>query len=72
MTTAIEALNTICPGWTESESGMLCSAHDNGGIIDSAIVSGEWFVIHGDGTVEEGFDTREDAIEAFVIHARAA
>jgi len=67
--TQLDALNTISTGWTESPSGkLLCSADISGGIIDSNIVSGEWFVIFNDDReMQEGFDTRDDAIEAFAI-----
>jgi hypothetical protein len=71
--TQINALNKICQGWSESPSGkMLVNPNAGGGIIDSAIVSGEWFVIFNDGRkVMDGFDTRDDAIEAFAIASRS-
>lgn len=63
----IDALNTICPGWSEaSDGGMLCSSHPKGGIIDDAPATGEWFVIFNDERATlEGYDSRDDAIEAF-------
>lgn len=60
---AIELLNVICEGWTESASGMLVNAK-NGDIIDIAPAVGEWFVI-GDFGAIEGFETRDDAIDAY-------
>lgn len=64
---AIRTINVISNGWTESHSGgLLCNPAKNGGIIDKAIVSGEWFVIFGDGKPTlEGYETRDDAVEAF-------
>lgn len=64
---AVEVLNTIVTGWSESRpGGLLCNPAPEGGIIDSAIVSGEWFVIFNDDRPAlEGYETREDAIEAF-------
>lgn len=63
----INALNALIPGWTESTvGGLICNPSIFGGIIDSEIVSGEWFIIFNDDReVLEGFETREDAIEAF-------
>jgi hypothetical protein len=53
-------------GWTGG-AGLLCSAHPTlGGIIDRAIVSGEWFVIFNNSAeITDGFATRADAIAAF-------
>ena len=67
----VAALNAICPGWGEATTGgMVCSANPRGGIIDSAIKSGEWFVIFNDSRpVLDGFESREDAIEAFAYHS---
>ncbi len=64
---AIETLNAICEGWTEGRSGgILCNPKDNGGIIDKAILSTEWFIVFNDDRgVIEGFESREDAVEAF-------
>lgn len=69
LTPTVAALNTICPGWTESrENGLLCNPNLAGGIIDSEIVSGEWFVIFNDSRhTLGGYDSRDAAIEAFVI-----
>lgn len=68
----INALNTICNGWTESRpGGLLCNPNIGGGIIDSEIVSGEWFVIFNDNRKAlTGYESREDAIEAFAIASR--
>lgn len=70
----VTALNAICPGWSESRpGGLLCNPHAGGGIIDSEIVSGEWFVIFNDGRVAvEGYDSREDAVEAYAIASRTS
>lgn len=69
---AINTLNTICKGWTQSRpGGLLCNPNPGGGIIDSAIVSGEWFIIFNDDRpVMEGFDSRDDAVEAFARASR--
>jgi hypothetical protein len=63
----VAALNSICPGWGEATTGgMVCSSDPRGGIIDSAIVSREWFVIFNDSRApQSGYESREDAIEAF-------
>lgn len=61
--------------WTESVGGMLCNAHPtHGGIIDKAYKSGEWFVIFNDDRypVQDGFLTREDAIDSFVETIKAS
>lgn len=65
--TNLETLNTIAAGWTESrQGGMLCNPRLAGGIIDSNIVSGEWFIIFNDDRQSiEGYETRDDAVEAF-------
>lgn len=59
--------------WKECETGMMACADEKfGGIIDSAIVSGEWFCIFNDDIdAIEGFDTREDAKEAFIAKIRS-
>jgi hypothetical protein len=74
MNTAIETLNTICNGWTESAPGaLLCNSHKSGGIIDSEIVSGKWFVIFNDSRKAlEGFASREAAVAAFVATPASA
>ena len=63
----IELLNKICEGWTQSrEGGLLCNPAIGGGIIDSNIVSGEWFIIFNDSReMIFGLESREDAVEAF-------
>lgn len=56
-------------GWTEARRGGLATNADpeNGGIIDQAIVTREWFVVfHQDGLKTlDGFATRDAAFEAF-------
>lgn len=64
--TAIEKLNTICNGWKENENGMLVNSK-NFDIIDRAFVTNEWFIIAGFGVIE-GYETRDDAIEAYVAN----
>lgn len=63
----INALNAICAGWTEAHpGGLLCNPKLAGGIIDSEIKSGEWFVIFNDQRKPlAGYESREDAVEAF-------
>jgi len=55
-------------GWTESAPGGLITNTDpvKGGIIDSEIVSGKWFVIPNSDAIQQlnGFDTRDDALAA--------
>jgi|APGre2960657404_1045060.scaffolds.fasta_scaffold196998_2 hypothetical protein len=65
--TELNALNAICNGWTEARvGGLVCNPNAGGGIIDSNLVSKTWFVIFNDGRkVQEGYETREDAVEAF-------
>ena len=67
MSKTLNALNAIVPGWTESRPGaMLTNPNPGGGIIDCAYEINEWFVIFNDDLrCLEGFDTRDDAIEAF-------
>ena len=67
MNATIEALNTICKGWTESQAGgLLCNPSPAGGIIDSEIKSGEWFVIFNDNReTKSGYESRWEAVEAF-------
>lgn len=64
----INALTEVCSGWEEtSADGMVCSSAKLGGIIDSTIMTGEWFVIFNDHrSTMEGFKTRQEAIEAFI------
>lgn len=57
------------PGWTEGPAGILASNQPNGGIIDCAIASGEWFVIFNDDEMSDtltGFKTRGEAIAAYL------
>ncbi len=63
----LDALNEVCPGWREGASGIVTNPRADGGIIDSEIVSGEWFIIFNDGRESlSGFETRSDAVDAFV------
>ncbi|WP_431798024.1 hypothetical protein SGO26_30095 (plasmid) [Cupriavidus metallidurans] len=56
-------------GWTEARPGGLATNPDplTGGIIDSAIVDGTWFVVfhRDDLKVLEGLPSRESAFAAF-------
>ena len=61
--TTIEILNTICDGWKENGNGMLVNSK-NGDIIDIAPAIGEWFIIADFGVIE-GYETRDDAVEAY-------
>jgi hypothetical protein len=65
---AIQQLNTIVDGWSESApGGLLCNPRTGGGIIDSEMVSGLWFVVFDDShPIIEGLATREDAVAAFI------
>lgn len=72
---AVSILNALGHGtWTESYSGGMVSNPDPvfGGIVDRAIASAEWFVIFNAPSLRalEGFSTREQAAEAFVIGVR--
>lgn len=61
-------------GWTESTPGGMAASADpiNGGIVDTAMVSGEWFVIFNREDVAplEGFATREAAFAAFAARLK--
>lgn len=55
-------------GWTEATPGGMATNPDpvNGGIVDTAIVTGEWFAIANREVAEplEGFATRAEAFAA--------
>lgn len=61
--------STLPSGFTEAtKGGLICSADlVHGGIIDQEIVSGLWFVIFNDDSIDSlnGFSTRDEAIAAF-------
>ncbi len=63
---------TLTNGWTEAYAGGIATNNDPdlGGIIDSAIVSGEWFVIFNSDHIApiEGLPNRD---AAFAAHAAA-
>ena len=67
MKNALETLNFVCKGWTQSPSGdLLCNPCLAGGIIDKTIKGGEWFVIFNDERATiEGLESQADAVEAF-------
>lgn len=64
----VDDAETVPGGWGESTPGGMITNNDpvNGGIIDKEIVSGEWFVIPNDDSIEKmtGFNSREDAYAA--------
>lgn len=68
----LKALDAVVECWSESRpGGMICNPNVGGGIIDSALVSGEWFVVFNDGRETiEGFESRDDAVEAYAIEMR--
>ncbi|MBC8438996.1 MAG: hypothetical protein H8D87_04855, partial [Deltaproteobacteria bacterium] len=55
-------------GWTEASPGGMATNQDpiSGGIVDSEIKSGKWFVIPNNDNISkmEGFETREEALDA--------
>lgn len=61
---ALEVLNKMLPGWTASNT-LLVNPHPSGGIIDQSIGTGEWFVILPNSNALSGFDSLDDAIEAY-------
>lgn len=65
---AIEVLNEKVSGWTASENGLICNPSDGGGIIDTAIATGDWFVISDTGSFE-GIKTLAQAVECFLTTA---
>ncbi|MFG1187945.1 hypothetical protein [Xanthobacter aminoxidans] len=74
---AVSTLNSLGHGkWTESYSGGMLSNPDPlfGGIVDSAIVTGEWFIIFNAPSLKalDGFPTREKAAEAFAASIPAS
>lgn len=70
--TELEYLNKLLPGWSESRpGGLLCNPHPQGAIIDNEQVSKAWFVVFNDSRETlTGYDTRADAIEAFLNCSR--
>lgn len=63
---------TIPTGWKANDVqgtiGIACNNDPQlGGIIDSNLVSGKWFIIFNDDDLDmvEGLDTREDAFKVF-------
>lgn len=72
MKNTLDALNEVCAGWSESRpGGLVCNPGIAGGIIDSEILSGEWFVIFNDSRESlDGFESREAAVAAFVSASR--
>ena len=73
-TSEIQALNTIVDGWSESRpGGLLCNPAPQGAIIDCTFITDEWFVVFNDGRETlQGYDTRDDAIEAYAAAMRPA
>lgn len=61
-------------GWKINGAGIACNADPVlGGIIDSNIVSGKWFVIFNDDDLEtiEGLDSRYEAFKVFEATIKA-
>jgi hypothetical protein len=62
-------------GWTELETGGLATNQDpiSGGIVDSEIKSGKWFVIPNNDNIGKltGFATRAEALEALKEKAKS-
>ena len=55
----------------KSANGIVTNPGADGGIIDSEIVTGKWFIIFNDDRESlSGFETRSDAVDAFVERAR--
>lgn len=55
-------------GWNINGNGIACNNDPVlGGIIDSSIVSGNWFIIFNDDDLEmvEGLESREEAFRVF-------
>lgn len=69
---------SLPPGWTEATPGGLATNTDpvSGGIVDTEIASGKWFVIPEDSSLGklEGFDSRAEAFKALAdaVAAKAA
>ena len=62
--------HTLPEGWKESTLGGMATNPDpvNGGIVDTTLASGKWFVVpnrDGTGTLE-GFDSRAEALAALM------
>jgi hypothetical protein len=61
--------SSLPKGWTEVAKGGMATNSDpiDGGIVDSNIVSGKWFVIFNrdDLDFSEGYTNRENALEYF-------
>ena len=62
-------MNYLPSGWTEATPGGMatCNNPQYGGIVDSEIVSGKWFVIFNDPDIPmiDNLETRGDAFEAY-------
>lgn len=62
--------NELPDGWRESCVGGIATNNcpETGGIVDTAILSGEWFLImEGYLTVDQTFATRADALNAYLV-----
>lgn len=61
-------------GWNINGDGVACNTDPVlGGIIDSNIVSGKWFIIFNDDDLEtaEGIDSRDEAFKVFEATIKA-
>jgi len=61
----VETLNKVSEGWTESRPNGLMVNSNSLDVIDCATAIGEWFIISGFGNFE-GYETRDDAVEAYI------
>lgn len=55
--------------WSEGPNGIICNRHEqDGGIIDRAILSKEWFIVFNRDGLDSlhGFPTRDSAITSFL------
>lgn len=59
--------------WSGDDTGILCNGDPlSGGIIDSEILSGKWFVIFNREGLQSisGIESREEAVSAFINHTQ--
>ncbi|MCB5412099.1 hypothetical protein [Pseudogemmobacter faecipullorum] len=66
----LDALKANTAGeWSEGPNGIICNRHEqDGGIIDRAIISNEWFIVFNRDGLDtlHGFPTRDSAISRFL------
>lgn len=61
----IIVLNKVSEGWTESQKGGMLVNTNTLDMIDIAPATQKWFIISDFGNVE-GYETRDDAVGAYV------